>query len=517
MRSRLMRFLLVLLFLGVFVTLGLTHRQRTVEPDLFSAPAEKRTTRGFANEGLGLVKPAIQRAGTGWPASREMLVPERIEGAGGGFVLDWSAEKLEPKERLPNRWSKGLVGDDSAELVAVAAWYPAPEDDYADPTWKIGLNFRDAGSLAALDAKRLDELGVPAEFRTFEAPQQYKTPKIRLLFRTSGMEHPRFLRITGADVQTDAKVTYDLDSLDEKEPHTVSIGDWTYFDLALLVWHDTPMRFQTQILTGEPQIDTLQPEMGAEVVFGDRLRIQTLAEVGGPLEVNDSLHSFAPADGSAETRQRLDLTGTGERRVWITRSKRTGGPNMLVRASDYDFIREHCGWRREDGSVDFGWSSQGERNGVVLFSRPISGATAQPLELVFVPHVAELNFEIPGVPDAPNPGTVENLFDIVFPRITLHEEAESAEDHLLGMLCVAAQVGWDINNVWDGDAPAALPDDRTFVGMTPQQLLHWYLRETPGATMRYDSAERVLYFNEESESWLDRLSNWWDYNQPGWF
>ena len=141
--------------------------------------------------------------------------------------------------------------------------------------------------------------------------------------------------------------------------------------------------------------------------------------------------------------------------------------------------------------------------------------TGAPLRFVFLPKVTELVFEIPGLPDQPNPGNAENLFEITLPRITLPENPDTAEDHLLGLASVAAEVEFDIDNLWDDEVPDDFPADRTFRNQSPKDLLHWYLKATPGSRIRYDEAENLIFFNEEKDSWWTRFTEWLDYQ--GWF
>ena len=66
-------------------------------------------------------------------------------------------------------------------------------------------------------------------------------------------------------------------------------------DTELLIWHDSPLECLVRVLTGEPQMSTLEQKRGAQVSFGEDLRLQWLA----PMESEPSLKSitdlFIPA------------------------------------------------------------------------------------------------------------------------------------------------------------------------------------------------------------------------------
>tara|TARA_R110002096_G_scaffold4493_14_gene20892 strand:- start:16552 stop:18111 length:1560 start_codon:yes stop_codon:yes gene_type:complete len=517
MRSRLKRVGLALIFLGVFVSVGLTHRAKTIDPELFSSPTESRKTRGYKDGWLDLLEPTKQRRESGQSALEPMRLPKVIPGISDEFVLDYSAEAKITKTKLPNRWAKGLSGNEKIELVAFATWFPTPSDDYRNPDWKIEGSFRDAKSLGALDEAALNELGVPNEFRTFRAPEVYKTPKIRLLFRTAGIQHPRFLSIMGGSPITGAEVTYEINKIDDGQPNSESMGEWTFFDMALLAWHDTPIQFYLKTLTGEPQQAILENRPGAEVVFEDRLRIQWLAEVNGEVDVETYLYNFKPQDPAPKLEKELERLESKGQALLIEADKEPGWtPSILVRASNINFLEDHCGWKNPDGSLNFGWNGEGSQNDIILASRAKPADLNQPMELVFIPQITELSFEISGMPDAPNPSTITNLFDVVMSRLTLADEISTSEGHILGFIGTATQLAWDNESRWGDHPPKSLPPDHTFEGKTAKELLHWYLRSTPGATLRYDEAEKVLYINEDKTTWLERIEEWWDEHRPGW-
>ncbi len=508
---------LVVVLLAVSLGGAVAYWMASRTPELFSSPTESRNTRAFNAGHLGLLESAVKSGDLLRPATAPMLPPERIPGRDGSFVLDFSKEESAPKEPGPARWADGLVGDDRMELAAFATWYPHPEDDFTRPDWQPTPVFRHPETLALLDGPALDALGVPKAFRTMTAPREYSTPKLRLLFRTSGMEQPRILGVNGGAPATEARVTFSLVSLGEVDSALATQGEWTIFDSALLAWHDTPLRLLVEVLTGDPEFATLPPTPGAEAVIGERLRVQWLEVLDGEPDVDAYFYSFAPVDSSPEMKERLDRIEELSRALHVeTSDDEEPEPALLIRASHEDYLTQHCGWREADGRVNFGWQREAEQRQVFLASRPMApGGKPGPVELVLIPRVAELAFEIEGLPDAPNPADVENLFDVVLPRITLLGDTPSESD-LIGLIATAAQLAWEHDSRWSGDPPAALPENHTLVNMTAEELLHWYLRNTPGARIRYDREEQMLHVNPDQTDSFKPILEWWDTVRPAW-
>ncbi|NNE91338.1 MAG: hypothetical protein HKN23_06795 [Verrucomicrobiales bacterium] len=505
---------------GVVVAVALAL---TGVPDLHSSPTDTRNVYTFKEGRLGLLEPSRPKPKDERPGSVEMVKPVIIPGKAKTDLYDWRNEpEMEPKPR-PDRWASGLLGDDKLELVAFATWHPQPDDDIeSDTKWQADAVFRDAKTLEVWPEEKLNELGVPSEFRKVTPPKRYPTPKIRLLFRSSGMEYVRFTRGKGADQVTEAVVTYDLKSLSEPEPNFSTIDGWSRLDMALLIYHDAPLKFFVGVLTGEPQTAELEQTLGAQVHFGEALRVQWLSLHDGLVYGRPRYSDFEPAasvpKAEIEEIKKRDQTYSTDQgwiiRVETQQPRYTWEPVTLVRGNSDDYLTNHLGWVRENGTVEWEWDEESGTPEVQLFSTVQAADPSKPLKLVFLPKVTELEFELPGLPDVPNPGEVPDLFDIVIPRLTLDEDFESAEDELFGMIGVATQTTWSHSNIWDETPPDEFPADRTFRNMTPQQLLEFYRSVTPGSKIRYDEAEKSIEFNEDEDTWLDRLKEWIYSNTP---
>jgi hypothetical protein len=494
-------------------------------PDMFSSPTEPRDSMEYRDGTLGVFKPADRDLDDDFPAETPMSVPVRVPSDGSDILFDWKGEPGMVKKKQPDRWTPALEGDDQIDLEAFAVWYPASDDplDSEGTTGPVTFgSIRDAKTLAVLDPAGLEARGIPASFREMTPPKQYRAPVLRLMFRTTNMPVVRLYGGKGGDARTGAQVTFDLQANDNSNVFFGQTGDWSWLDVALVCWHDTPLKVSVLALTGEPQFAALPQRLGEEVVFSNCLRIQWLDQFDGSVQLKSGVNSFEPAAGLPEP-GRSELIGrlknysdTNKRVAWLQANKpptdvASPGPSMVVRANSDTYLRYHCGWSsKEDGGFHWNWSREGEEDQMLIASAPAVGDPATPLRLVYLPKATELNWEIAGLPDAPNPREITDLFDARLPRITLPENPSSAEDHLIGFLAAATQFEWENGNLWDDQVPSALPGDRTFRDITPQELAAWYLKNTPGATLRRDEDQKLIFFNEEKESWWERFKDWAD-------
>lgn len=572
---------------------------KVIEPeDFFSSPTASRDLPGFKEESsVGIVEPKKWEIDEARPASDVMAELTRIDGVNDDFMLNWKGEPEAVAVPQKENWTTGMMGDDAIELVAFATWVPQADDALGENAqWEITPIFRDPKTLNEITKDKMKALGIPDSFCSMSPPKEYISGKMRLIFRTSTMEYVRFVTISGANDRTKAKVTYDLESLGEEEPNQRKIGEWAYYDTALVTWHDAPVKFNAIALTGEPIVKSLEQKLGAQVNFDDFLRMQWVAPADGNVtDETSSYQGFVKAaglkgEGAAELfieinpneerdkitlgdleyghpateeavfeklieKTQIALNGESlpenilssdilyeggyweyisveaaqklvpewadfiakhatipepvpdniETAMWlkVKQPAYDWHPKTLVRISS-DEYRDHCGWIREDGSVEWRWDSEEEENAINLHSTRQMADMSKPMTVVFLPKMGEMNFEIGGMPDLPNSADIPDLFDMKLPRITLPENPESAEDRMIQLICVVTQNGWDINNKWKTDAPKELPSDRTFRDKTPQELLNWYLQVTPGAHIDYDEAEQVLSFNKEEESLWDK-------------
>jgi hypothetical protein len=505
-------FLIAFLLYGV-VAATLVTRTILVKEDFYSPAATSRGVYGFQDGDIGLLKKTPHKTDIVFPAREVMTGPRFIDGeTAKDIVLDWSTSPEMAPDGKKDRWRETLQGDDKVELVAFASWVPSPDDPLTNEGgWEAALSFRDPATLEIISGERLRDLGVPESFSRLAPPRRFQTPVIRLLFRTSGIEYPHCVGINIGDQRTGARVSYELASSNDGPSRDEFAGAWLRVDTELLIWHDSPIDCRVRFLTGEPQVAQLPQQRGAQVAFGEDLRVQWLAAMERDPQFSGMDDAFKPAASSAGEhealmkRLRADSFKSRNRVMNIDFDPTDEiKPGTLVRASSPDFLEEHCGLITREGIL---WNWSGEKTSKDLFLASIASAPAreESLQLVFLPYLAELSYSIAGLPDMPNPRGIEDLFDATLPRISLPEDIEDAESHLLGFIGVGAQIAWESNGLWDNSMQSRLPPDRTFRNETPQSLLNWYLDNTPGAYVRYDQAGLVIHINEEKPDWREKL------------
>ena len=504
--------LICLLLYGLFAVMLLV-RATSVKEDFHSPASATRDVYGFQSGRLGLLKKDSSKTEVLRPASEPMTEPGWIDGETNTFAIDWSEETLIKLNLPPERWVDRPQGDDKIELVAFASWIPAADDPLTnDGGWQAMMTFRDPTTLEIISSERLGELGVPESFARLSPPRLYQTPVLRLLFRTSGMEYIHSVGVNVGDSRTGARVSFDLDSSNDGQVREESAGAWTRIDTEFLIWHDSPLLCHVRFLTGEPQHATLDQRRGAQVTFGEYLRLQWLTQVESDPNINSFRDDFLPVPASSENHQaiiaRLKEDDHDELRDRVLSVRfppdNEPEPMTLLRASSQTFLEEHCGLISGD-QVIWKWESEETSGPVHIASVGIVNPPALPLQLVFLPQITELSFPIAGLPDMPNPREIPDLFDTVLPRISLPEDLDDAETQLLGFIAVGAQIAWESDERWQDNPPTNLPADHTFRNETPQTLLNWYLDNTPGAYVRYDPDGLILHINEETPSWWDKV------------
>lgn len=476
-----------------------------------SSPTTSRDVDAFREGTFGLLEPSERKTRVEWPALERMVDPVRIEGADAAFALEWPGEAEGLPKTAPERWIANLANGESVDLVAFATWTPQADDPVESPAdWDVPLTLRDPTDARALSNQEIDALGMPPGFLRLTPPSKYPVPILRLVFRTSGMEHPRAPKLVAGDARTGAQVSYDLQKENDGSPRQETVGKWVRIDTDLLLWHDTPLTCHVQFLSGPAEFAELPLEPGAQIAFGDRLRLQTLALTDSAVSASTSTHGFQPAphlpaEEQLSIRERIRSANRSSGTMVVAKPdpESPANPHLLARASSRDYLTTHCGLVESTGVI-WAWSTETSSNAISIGTIPFSDPPVSPARLVFVPHLAELTYSLPSLPDMANPRETEDLFDLVLPRITLPEDPDDAESHLLGYIGVATQFEWEKNNRWKGSLPPALPADRTFRNTTPRALLDWYLENTPGSWVRYDEEDFVIHFNEEAET------DWWD-------
>ncbi len=103
-------------------------------------------------------------------------------------------------------------------MIAFASWVPQPDDPHTETDWTVSLTLRDPQTGGPISKEALAAGGLPSSFATFSPPRRYQTPLLRLIFKTSGMEHPQAVSMDAGDARTGAQVSYDLQDENDGSP-----------------------------------------------------------------------------------------------------------------------------------------------------------------------------------------------------------------------------------------------------------------------------------------------------------
>lgn len=488
---------------AVLITVVLLHHE-----DFHSPPAESRSAYGYNESRLGLFKNFSTGVEQQRPASEKMDIPKRWDGDGDSFVVEWEDRKILDPGVPPDPWLDELADDQEVEFIAYGIWVPQPDDPLNDEEWRPRPSFRTTDGSTLLSEDDLAELGVPEALLSLPAPSSYHTPRLSLLLRTKNFEYIRFNDVRAGDQRTGAKVTYDLESLGEQD-RSYTEGEWTRLDAALLLWHDTPLTVKATVLTGEASTQEIQTRLGEQIVFEDRLRIQWIGSTGDDPSVNNYISAFEPAESvpprKAKQLKKHDHHSDSAMRASIfqirAEAKPPLRPSLVVRASSNNYLEDHCGLITEDG-IEWDWDYDEEDEDMYFASLNVP-APKEKATFVFIPNITILEFNIPALPEMPNPSDSEDLFDIHLPRITLGSDRD--ETQFLGYIAVASQVGWDSETKWSDHPPRNMPSDKTFRNESPQTLMNWYLDNTPTSHVRFNDSRLVLHINEEKDSWWNEV------------
>lgn len=498
-----------LLFAGVFVLITMTGDLELVSPATAS-----RDVYGFKSGTLGVLRESTKKTSEARSADLPMAKPEVIPGKEDLFLLDWTKEKEAPSREVPDRWVETLQGDDQLELIAFATWTPEADDGIlSDPEWKAKLILRDPVTLEEITKEESEAWKIPDSFYELKPSVKYHTPIFRAIFRSENMPYVRTFSGEIGDQRTEAQISYDLASLDDDVTTFETVGNISRYDLSLLAWHDTPITLQVQVLTGEPLETELPQIAGEQILIADSLRLQWLLHHPNRIYSSDYVSNFEAATTISkkkrrEIRQRFENASgdeVGALRVY-ERDPVTPDPTILIRASSEEYSTYHLGIRTNEGVA---WSFEQEEDANAWYIAetevPKGVDLTEPLPLVFLPHVAELRFDIAGMPDQPNPRESPDLFKITIPRLTLPDDDDDVESRLIGFLSVAAQIEWDHSDKWDDIPPPATPSDRTFINETPQSLLNWYRKNTSGEDIKYDDQAFTLEVNQNEFSFWEKI------------
>lgn len=453
--KRIRKFIPILLIAAALVTgVGLfwkhtrLYSSPTEERQIFSFFASLGQLRGFPKE-----KSGDQETLTFDPdAAFERFTLE--EGARGIVHYKASDQRRDPEER-ESRYTKdgNLLGDHKIALIAYSLQLPG---DSPAPV-------RKPDSLEVIPQSELE-------------PDHGNWPMLNLWFRFQNFEFIRAVSCMAGDARTGVLlgVSTNISSSADEE--------YVHVSFPLSAFHDTPLNIRLNALTGEPVFIPLHRDRRFETVFPDLLRVQWVGQYNNPeFERDDPVLKIIHQPDSAEA----ELHG-------------------VFRVSSERYAREHTGFIGEGNEVIW-WGLNRRIVGVnddQIGHAPLPDQARnnnEPLQMILLPEIAELDFEISGLPDMPNPPETESLFQVKIPHLVLEDKHGYS---LLHAVAEIAQLHLDIQiNSWE----KAGPGERVIRNKTPQQLLDGYIAKTPNRAYDYDEEKMQLSVREDYEkTWIDK-------------
>lgn len=510
-------------------------RLRFPEPQKIDFDISAATVRAFPG-GTGMLNPSPREANSARdpsiPFNKMFALPGQKSSIAWNhyaLVLDWTRfgtrpAPSAPEVDLPSARVDDLENGAELELVAFATWFPSADDplrteiDDDDPLGLIpievpDLKLRRPDSLKVISADELMRMGVPEHFRQLLHTDYFVFPRIRLVFRSKNMDFVKIDNLRVGDARTNVEVasSQEVDWIGGFECPVLHLRQaWHFVDLPLRVWHDTPVTLLADVLTGTAEIAEFE---GKETDFfgldteqralGDQLRMQWMGIAGGAIIFDPNLSEFEIEDRMVESMKLVNVLGDFES---LQAESKTSGLEIflmvhdpvptdvdaLFRTSSFELTERHCAILSADGTwLRSKWRRHKPIDGVMISScqfgrRDAEGKLPESVKLVYLPHLAEMRFEIAGLPDAPNPSDIDNLFDARIPRVTLlagpfraNSASDTVETQLLQVVASATETRLiEENSRWQKGLPRSFPKDRTFRNTTPRELAEYYLNST---------------------------------------
>lgn len=388
-----------------------------------------------------------------------------------------------------------LPGGGSVKLVAVAVSVPSADDpaDLEDAATEQ-LLFRRPDDLSEISTAELDTLGVPASTREIVRATRW-TPVVRLIIEKKGLAFERISSFRAFDTRTRASVTEFLDRHDLGEESSLEGDGLAILDIYLDIWHDTPLTIAVDLPCGAPVETPVRLDDGFQSAPVPHARFQLLAACKGPLAgTEQSSDQIYVESGSSD-----DLATVLAYRVFP--SPWAGHMALRVRHGEQEVIRALM-------SATVG-----------LADAPWPRSEIDQVSLLQFPQRARAIFQIPALPDMPNPRSVANLFDVRMPRLNLNLEGETLGDSnftylLLDTVAGATETGVDL---FSGHPNISRDVDelrtRRFIDVSPRELLAEYQLRADDPYVFVSQTDHVMRFHRP-EPWDHRLKQWWYLNTP---
>lgn len=387
-----------------------------------------------------------------------------------------------------------LPGGSRLRLEAMAVSVPrsddplTPEHDLQEP-----LTFR-RPSGEALTSADLDALRVPEHGRSVSRAMRW-FPMIRLVFRSEDLEFHRVTEWRAFDQRTQANITQALGVVPVDDPELLIL------DTDLSIWHDTPVMISLQFPCGQPTVIPLDLSKTNDVALAPHARFHLVDVIDGivfgAVPKGRAFHLPIEQRGAATTFVHRAFPQAWAEQVML-RVRRKSGPET---------DRER--WLAADPAPDLG-----------LVSVDWPRDEIEEVSVVFLPHMARALFELPTIPEMPNPRSLGNLFDAKIPRLYLPDNPEIKGSQDLSWILlnvVAGATETELDHL-TGTPDMNIPDNycpKLFIDTSPRKILAEYQRFARDPYVHVSRHDHQMRFHRP-EPWKLKVEQWWYANRPEW-
>ncbi|MEM1293731.1 MAG: hypothetical protein AAGH89_00105 [Verrucomicrobiota bacterium] len=389
-----------------------------------------------------------------------------------------------------------LPGGSSLRLEAIAISIPLPDDPLTpESDVQEELTFRRISG-EPLSKAELDELHVPEHGRSVSRAMRW-FPMVRLVFRSENLEFHRVSEWRAFDVRTEANITQSLGVVPVDDPELLIL------DTDLSIWHDTPVMISIQFPCGQPTMIPLALDDSSDVALAPHARFHLVdvvdGKVIGALPKGRAFHLPIEQRGTVTTFVHRTFP-----QAWAEQAM-----FRVRRAAHGDASEVQERWLPADPATDLG-----------LVSIDWPREEIDDVNIVFLPHMARALFQIPALPEMPNPRSIGNLFDATIPRLYLPDSPEPKKGQdlawiLLNIVAGATETEMDYLT---GTPVMDVPEDywpKLFVDTSPRKLLAEYQRFARDPYVHVSRHDHQLRFHRP-EPWQLKVEQWWYANGPDW-
>ena len=483
--------------LGGFVALIAYLGWSSVNPDWFSSPTARRypenwevtlrNKHGRLNLAAFGVEP-LPLPEEEW-ASDVPLPRATVRDEGKLIRFDWEEPLKEPTELYPANWLGGfdashkpereLAGDGGKlRTMARATFFRTGRE-----TWGGQVLGQNEGAIELdwqwLDSAVLEKTQLPPDFR--QVDDRFHPEYITfhaILLKAEDVPAIEFFDLTLFDARTSRRIgmTANFFQFSERD------GDWIRLTFAVGIQHETPVLLKMDFAAGTPVSERLPLLPNAEVVVNQSLRVRHLFSRAGNLygnEADEISLEFEEAPGV----QSFALVGPGTytKRPLLVRHPATGT------------------WSQTISGVYIGQQNTDD----ILFDAKVHlcrftglGETLpDSLEVGYLPYRQRLWFHFDDLGGMPGGAEVTDLFDVSIPYLPA-----GGRGYLSYML--------ELNSENKLNARKIYLAPRTYADTTPREILHQFVRDNPGVSVRVDQEEQSLIMTDRGPSFLKQIVEW---------